>query len=80
VVPTLLPASCPGTWDPVGLDFAASARAAFVSFETAGGFPETGPVSSPTSLSNCESMIVKVAITQFLTWVVGRCVGSHPCS
>lgn len=42
-------AFCPGTCEPVTLDSAAFARAALVSFETLGGCPVTGPVSSPTA-------------------------------
>lgn len=42
-------AFAPGTCEPVALESAASAIAAFVSFETAGGCPVTGPVLSPTT-------------------------------
>jgi len=48
-VPTLLPASCPGTWDPVASDCAESLIASLISEEIAGGGPDTGPVSFPTS-------------------------------
>ncbi len=66
-LPTLLPASCPATCVPVELEFVASARAALVSFDTGGGFPETGPVSSPTVKYN----------RQYVVPHSSNCVNSH---
>lgn len=47
-VPILLPASCPEACEPIMLEFVASAKAAFVSSDTGGGFPLIAPVLSPT--------------------------------
>lgn len=47
-VPAALPASFPEACWPIKLEFVASARAALVSSDTAGGLPDTAPVFSPT--------------------------------